>query len=72
MKQLEEIHPEFDPNLLVHFVGEVAKSLATMIGCVKIMYKGDNVVQAANKAWKVSDFVLVASIHEPRPCALNR
>lgn len=53
VRQLEEGHPDFDPTMLVYFVGELAKYLSSMSGRVKIMYKGDEIVQRADELLQV-------------------
>lgn len=53
VRQLEDVHPEFDPKLLAYFVGEIAKPLATMVGQVKIMYRGDRILHAAEEVMEV-------------------
>lgn len=50
---MDDQHPEFDPDLLTHFVGEVSKALATMVGRVKVMYKGETLTAKGTLAFKV-------------------
>lgn len=56
---MDDQHPEFNPELLVHFVGEISKALATMIGRVKVMYKGETLAATATLAFKVCSSVIV-------------
>ncbi|CAM9605672.1 unnamed protein product [Sphacelaria rigidula] len=48
--QMDDQHPEYDPDLFIHFVGEVSKNLATMAGRTKVMYKGNTMAAKAMMA----------------------
>lgn len=64
---MDDTHPEFDPDLLIHFVGEVCKYLAMVAGRTKVMYKGDTLAARATLAFKVCDDSLNTSI----PCGTS-
>lgn len=51
--QMDDQHPEYDPDLFIHFVGEVSKNLATMAGRTKVMYKGNTMAAKAMMALQV-------------------
>lgn len=50
---MDDQHPEYDPDLFIHFVGEVSKNLATMAGRTKVMYKGNTMAAKAMMALQV-------------------
>lgn len=53
VRQLDDEHQEFDADLLIHFVTEVAKSLAAVSGRAKVMLRGDQLATRATETLMV-------------------
>lgn len=53
MRQLDDAHPEFEPDLLIHFVTEVSKALAAVAGRAKVMLRGHDLAARATETLQV-------------------
>lgn len=53
MKQLDDAHPEFEPELLIHFVTQVSKALAAVSGKAKVMLRGHDLAARATETLQV-------------------
>lgn len=53
VKQLDDHHPEFEPQLLIHFVTEVSKALAAVAGKAKVMLRGESLAEMATETLQV-------------------
>lgn len=70
VKQMDDMHPEFEPDLLIHFVTEVAKALAAISGKVKVMLRGDQLAARATETLQVSAICTVIN-NEPTPASFG-
>lgn len=50
---MDDGHPEFEPDLLIHFVTEVSKALAAVSGRAKVMLRGHQLAARANETLQV-------------------
>ena len=53
MRQLDDGHAEFDQDMLIDFVTDVAKALATVSGRTKVLLRGLHLAERATEMLEV-------------------
>lgn len=53
MRQLDDTHAEFDQDMLIDFVTDVSKALATVSGRTKVLLRGLHLAERATEMLQV-------------------